>query len=225
MIEDKLHSAWKAQNSDDLVLRIFKEVKHQKAERVIDRTKLNTWLFLFYNLVMLGWSTMVLWSQKQVIAVVMGAVLLWLLSGWVAFLNIKQLQGMYSLNVALPIAKYQKKIERLKLERIRHNRLIFYSCIVYFWSLIITLFQWDIANALVNTWQKSPLTVWAHVFLLVSWFPFAHWLLSKYDKPGNGVMWQKLAKQSFLTDLSINFSLNKVLNHLQELETFENNES
>lgn len=84
MIEDKLHSAWKAQNSDDLVLRIFKEVKHQKAERVIDRTKLNTWLFLFYNLVMLGWSTMVLWSHKQVIAVVIGAVLLWLLSGWVA---------------------------------------------------------------------------------------------------------------------------------------------
>ena len=114
MIEDKLHSAWKAQNSDDLVLRIFKEVKHQKAERVIDRTKLNTWLFLFYNLVMLGWSTMVLWSHKQVIAVVMGAVLLWLLSGWVAYLNIKQLQGIYSLNVALPIAKYQKKIERLE---------------------------------------------------------------------------------------------------------------
>ncbi len=180
---------------------------------------------MLFNLVIIVYVWLILVENFSNLVLVIQALLLLVLSKIIFYKNVLQLDKIAKINYVEPIIKTQKIIEQLKFERIKHHRFIFIFSNLYFWLMITLLFQWDITLLISAIWAKAPIVVIIHVGMLILWFPIAFWILKKYDSTNKvSKFWKKVKDESFLTDQSVNSSLNNVLSYLQEIKSFEKNE-
>lgn len=217
-----MHKSWQSQpTNEDLIVRLFNEAQHHKVRTKLNGVRLGTLLFTAYNLIVFVLASMSAFDNLESVSPLIGNVVLSLLSGVVFYKNILQLSAFGNLDTSLPIIHFRRRLEFMKIERVRHNRFIFLTCILYFWSFLITIFQWDIITTATYLWEKTPITVFVHLAFVVGWIPLAIWLLKKYDSSTASGFWGKLGKNSMLTDDLINVSFNEAIIHLEEIQEFE----
>lgn len=219
-----LQQNWREQeNQDDLVTKLFKESRQRKIDSVIKKNVLNSILFMLLNLVINIYTWSVLVSSFENMSTRYIGILMLVLTYMVLFKNIQQLNSIYKINNSKPIIELQKLIGKLKVERIRHNRFIFIFSNLFFWSLIILIFKWDLAILIPYIWEKASIVVIIHISFSIIWFPLSIRILNKYNTATEtSKFWSRLNRESYLSDQSLNFSLNNALTYLKDIEAFEN---
>ena len=219
-----LQQNWREQeNQDDLVTKLFKESKYNKVGSLIKKNALNSILFILFNLIINIYTWSVLTSNFQNISTRYIGILMLILTYIVLFKNIQQLNSINKINNSRPIVELQKLIGKLKVQRIRHNKFIFIFSNLFFWSLIILIFKWDLELMIPYIWEKASIVVIIHLSFSIIWFPLSIWILNKYNTASEASkFWSRLNRESYLTDQSLNSSLNNALTYLKDIEAFEN---
>lgn len=213
-------------NKNNLVLRLFNELYQSKISLTLNKLRFYNIIFMLINLIVIIYTWMVLVENITHLFIAAQSILLLILSKIVFYKNVWQLDGLSKINYSGPITEVQKTIERIKIQRIKHNRFIFIFSILYFWLIIAVLFKLDFALLIEAIWVNTPLVVIIHLGFFISWFPIAIWILRKYDNLDSGSkFWKKMEGESFLTDNSVNSSLNNTLSYLKEIEDFQKNEN
>ena len=219
-----LQQNWREhENQDDLVTKLFKESKYNKVGSLIKKNALNSILFILFNLIINIYTWSVLTSNFQNISTRYIGILMLILTYIVLFKNIQQLNSINKINNSRPIVELQKLIGKLKVQRIRHNKFIFIFSNLFFWSLIILIFKWDLELMIPYIWEKASIVVIIHLSFSIIWFPLSIWILNKYNTASEASkFWSRLNRESYLTDQSLNSSLNNALTYLKDIEAFEN---
>lgn len=213
-------------NQNNLVLRLFNELYQSKISLTLNKLRFYNIIFMLINLIVIIYTWMVLVENITHLFIAAQSILLLILSKIVFYKNVWQLDGLSKINYSGPITEVQKTIERIKIQRIKHNRFIFIFSILYFWLVIAVLFKLDFALLIEAIWVNTPLVVIIHLGFFISWFPIAIWILRKYNNLDPGAkFWKKMEGESFLTDNSVNSSLNNTLSYLKEIEDFQKNEN
>lgn len=214
---------WKNQGVDDnLVVRLFKESRQDKIDKRINNVFWGSILFILLNLIVFTYAWLVLVSDFSNISIRFAGISVLILTYVILHKNVFLLNGMYKMNLAGPIVELQKLIGKLKVKRIRHNRFIFIFSNLYFWSLMILIYRWDLKLLISQVWEEVPITVIAHIAFAILWFPLANWILKKYDLATEGAeFWKSLSRESYLTDESVNSPLNEAIQFIKEIEVFE----
>ena len=218
-----LQQQWNEQgNQDDLVTKLFKESRHLKIDILLKRNILNSILFVLLNLIIniYVWSVLI-FNFDNISARYIGILLL-ILTYVVLFKNIRQLDLIYKINNSKPVVETQKLIGKLKVERVRHNRFIFVFSNLFFWSVIILIYKWDLALLIPYLWEEASIVVIIHVGFSIIWLPLSIWILNRYDEEKYSKFWSRLNRESYLSDQSLNTSLNDALSYLKEIEDFAN---
>lgn len=222
-----LQNNWDKQDNtqeikNNIVIKLFKESRQNKVKSNLKKLVGYSILFMIFNLLVLVFAGKFAFSNYTNLGVVIPGVLLMILSAVVFLKNIAQLSDISKINYDLPVVQLQKIIERLKIKRVKHNRFIFIFSNIYFWLMVLLIFSLDF-NVLISTvWQNAPLVIIIHTVLSILWYPLAFWLLKKYDQPDEqSKFWSKLKIDSYLTDQSVNFSLNNAQSFLNEIVVFE----
>ena len=199
-------------NQDDLVTKLFKESRHLKIDILLKRNILNSILFVLLNLIIniYVWSVLI-FNFDNISARYIGILLL-ILTYVVLFKNIRQLDLIYKINNSKPVVETQKLIGKLKVERVRHNRFIFVFSNLFFWSVIILIYKWDLALLIPYLWEEASIVVIIHVGFSIIWLPLSIWILNKYDEE----------KYKNAQDQYEHTSLNDALSYLKEIEDFVN---
>ncbi len=211
-------------NQNDLVIKLFQESRQDKVRSNLSKLKIHSLLFMLWNLLVIIYSWVVLAENLSNLSIVINAAIMLLLSTIVFYKNVWQLNSLAKINYDEPVLKMQKEINQLKIKRIKHNRFIFIFSNLYFWSIIFLVFGWDVYSLILTVWETTPIVLIIHLTLFFAWFPLAFWLLKKYDNIKSGSkFWQKMEKESFLTESSVNSSLNNITSFLKEIESFELN--
>jgi hypothetical protein len=227
MNTQELKEQWQKQHlanngQSDLVIKLFQESRHEKVKNNLNKLRVHSIIYMAFNLIMIIYSWLVLVENISNLSIVITAIIMLLLSKIVFYKNVLQLSNLAKIGYDEPVVKMQKVISQLKRDRIKHNRFIFIFSILYFWLAVFLVLEWDVISLISTVWANAPIVVITHLSLFFVWFPMAFWLLKKYDhvKSGSG-FWSKMEKESFLTDSSVNSSLNNVLSFLAEIENFE----
>lgn len=224
-VED-LQNAWSQAHVEEmsqstLIRQLFMESRQSKISIRLNRMIVYSVLFMVFNLgvVIISWLTML--SHLSNRTVVVGGILAIVLSKVVFFLNVIQIGRIKGMSFDQPVTKLQQTLMKLKVNRIRHNRFIFIFSNIYFWLMVTLLFRWDLEVIAREVWMNAPIALIIHVGMLVGWFPVAIWLLKKYDTSGRtSKFWNRMKKDSYLTDASVNSSLNEVLGYLDDIRSF-----
>lgn len=210
------------ENSGSLVLKLLIKSRQTKVNSKLNRLRFNSILFMLFNLLVIIYTWFVLAENFNNLPLAIPLIALLILSKITFYMNVWQLDHLAKINFALPITSLQKQISKLKVLRIKHNRFIFIFCNLYSWLMLSLLFEWNILSVVETVWENAPIVVIIHLSMIVLWFPLAFWLLHKYDTAtGTTNFWTKLQKDSFLTDQSVNSSLNNINTFLDEIEEFE----
>ncbi|MEP4094498.1 hypothetical protein [Reichenbachiella sp.] len=215
---------WKKQggDNDNLVVRLFMESRQDKIDKRINNVFWGSILFILLNLIVFTYAWLVLVSDFSNISIRFAGISVLILTYVILYKNVFLLNGMYKMNLAGPIVELQKLIGKLKVNRIRHNRFIFIFSNLYFWSLMILIYRWDLKLLISQVWEEAPITVIAHIAFAILWFPLANWILKKYDMATEGTeFWKSLSRESYLTDESVNSPLNEAIQFIKEIEVFE----
>lgn len=211
---------------NNLVTKLFKESRQSKVAYNLKKNTLYSVLFMLFNLAVIIYTWFTLVENFPRLTLVVQSLLLLILSKIIFYKNVWQLDMIAKINYTEPIIKTQKTIEQLKIQRIKHNRFIFTFCILYFWLMVSLLFRWDITLLIPSIWANAPIVVVIHLGMLILWFPIAFWILKKYDSTKIvSKFWNKMRNESFLTNQSVNSSLNNALSYLQEIKSFEKDET
>jgi hypothetical protein len=218
-----LQQEWNEQgNQDDLVTKLFKESRHSKIDTLLKKNVVSSVLFMLLNLIINIYVWSILISNIDNISTRYIGILMLILTYVVLFKNIRQLDFIYKINNSKPVVELQKLIGKLKVERIRHNRFIFIFSNLFFWSIIILIYKWDLTLLIPYLLEESSIVVIIHIGFSIIWFPISLWILNKYDKAESSKFWNRLNRESYLSDQSLNTSLNNALTYLKEIEDFEN---
>ncbi len=222
-IQDLQQNWGEQENQINLVTKLFKESRHNKIDSLIKKNVLNSILFILLNLIINIYTWSVLVSNFQNASTRYIGILILILTYIVLFKNIQQLSSIYKINNSRPIIELQKLIGKLKIEKVKHNRFIFIFSNLFFWSLIILVFKWDLTLLIPYIWEKAAIVVIIHISFSIIWFPLSIWILNKYNTDTEtSKFWNRLNRESYLSDQSLNFSLNNALTYLKEIEAFEN---
>jgi len=218
-----LQQEWNEQgNQDDLVTKLFKESRHSKIDALLKKNVVSSILFMLLNLIINIYVWSILISNFENISTRYIGILILILTYAVLFKNIRQLDFIYKINNSKPVVELQKLIGKLKIERIRHNRFIFIFSNLFFWSIIILTYKWDLTLLIPYLWEEASIVVIIHIGFSIIWFPLSLWILNKYDKSESSKFWNRLNRESYLSDQSLNTSLNNALTYLKEIKDFEN---
>ena len=219
-----LQHDWREQGKhDSLVIKLFKESRQTKINYSLNKMAVFSITFMIYNLFVNIYSWLILATYFSNLSVRYTGIIMVILT-YIAFhKNVLQLNSISKINNSKPIVESQKIIGKLKIQRIKHNRFIFIFANLHFWALIILVFQWDLSLIIPAIWENAAIVVVFHLGLLVLWLPIALWFIRKYDSAGNlSTFSSKMERESYLTDQSANSSLNKALQFVKEIESFEN---
>lgn len=222
-----LQQQWGNQNKGDdnlnsILQKLFVESRQSKINGQLKKLYLFSILYMIFNLIIIIYTWSVLADNFKNLALVIPLILLLILSKIAFYMNVWQLDSLSKINFSNPITTLQKHISRLKVQRVRHNRFIFLFCNLYSWLILTLLFKWNIMLVISSVWEEAPLVVVIHLGMIILWFPLAIWLLNKYDSSAaTSNFWSRMQKDSFLTDQSVNSSLNSVTSFLGEIEEFE----
>lgn len=227
---DDLRNEWIEQfsgneSTGEIVLKLFRESRQSKIEGILNKLVFHSIIFMAFNLLVFIGSALTLVEGIVNVAIVIPAALMMTLSSIVFYQNVLQLDLMRKIDFSQPILKLQTTVERLKLRRVRHNRFIFIFSILYFWLAVTLIFGWDLSILVPAVWNNAPAVVIVHLGMLVVWFPVSVWILRVYDSvEGRNRFWKWLERDSYLTDGSLNVSLNNSLDYLQQLKAFESDD-
>lgn len=228
---DDLQNEWNQQfdgneSATDVGLKLFKESRHSKIQNILSKHVFHSVIFMGFNLLIVVASWLVLVQHLANWAISVPAALMIVLSSIVFYKNVIQLDLIRKIDFSRPILQLQTTIEKLKVKRIQHNRFIFVFCILYFWLAATLVFQWDLTALVPAVWDKAPVVVIIHLGMLLVWFPASLWLLRIYDDvEDRHSFWKWLERDSYLTDRSLNTSLNSSLHYLNELKVFDSDEA
>lgn len=211
---------------DNILHKLFIESRQSKVINQLNKLRLFSILYIIFNLIIISYTSLTLITNINNLTLVCPLVILNILSIIAIYMNFWQLGSFSKINFSSPITSLQKDLSKLKLIRIKHNRFIFLFCNLYSWLLLTLLFKWNIFSLVSVVWENAPIVVIIHLGMSILWFPFALWLLHKYDSSaGKSNFWSKMQKDSFLTDQSVNSSLNNINSFLLEIKEFEKEES
>lgn len=224
---DELQDGWNnqfngGQATEQLVARLYADSRQSRIQTGLGRLVFHSVLYMIFNLFVLVFSCLVLVEEIENWAIVSSSATMIFLTVVVFYMNVSQLDLIARIDFSKPIVKLQRTIERLKLKRVRHNRFIFVFCVLYFWLGVTLFFRWDLSLLLPAIWAKASIVIIVHVGFLLVWFPVSLWLIRLYEEADGTtpfVSW--LARGSYLTDGSLNATLNASLRYLTELEAFE----
>ena len=119
------------------------------------------------------------------------------------------------INYAEPVVEIQKKIEKLKIQKLRYNKFVFYCSYPFVYLMGFTVLRLDITHFPL-AWMTP------NIILAILWIPFCNWLIRKYNSDNlSSRFWKTLSRDSTLTPGSVSKSLNNSLNFLQEIRDFE----
>ena len=212
-----------AQNN--LIITLFKESRQSKIRANFRKIAVYSILFMTFNIIVNSYTWLIVVTNFDNPSLRYTGILMLALSYIVIFMNAMQLNSISKINNSKPIVRLQKIIGKLKTQRIKHNRFIFIFSYLYFWLMVFLVFQLDLSILIPVVWKNAASVIIVNLGFLVLWFPLAFWFLKKYDsKDGLSKFWEKMKKESFLTDQSVNFSLNKALSYMQEIKAFEKEE-
>lgn len=223
---DDLQQEWDQQfdgqeSCKEIVVKLFQESRQSKVRNNLRWLAVHSLLFMLFNLLVIFFTSMVLVEEISNWPVVISCFILLGLSFAVFYMNVLQLGLIGKMDYSRPILELQQVVETLKVRRLRHNRFIFIFCNLYLWTSVIVFFRWDLTVLIPTVWQKAAIVVIVHVGMFLLWIPMTLWLLRKYDRvDGKSSFWAKLERESFLTDRSLNQSLNQSLAYLEEISAF-----
>ncbi len=211
---------------NNLVIKLFKESRQSKINANLRKITVYSILFTLFNIFVNSYAWFILVTNFDNLSLRYSSFLMLVLSSTVIFMNAFQFESISKINNSKPIVKLQKQIGKLKIQRIKHNRFIFILSNLYFWLMFVLVFQLDLSILIPEIWKNAASVIIINSGFMVLWFPLAFWFLNKYDtKEPLSKFWQKMKTESFLTDQSVNFSLNKALSYMQEIEVFEKDET
>ncbi|OQX99519.1 MAG: hypothetical protein B6I20_09875 [Bacteroidetes bacterium 4572_117] len=210
---------------NNLVVKLFKESRQSKINANLRKITAYSILFTLFNIFVNSYTWYILVRNFDNLSLRYAGIVMLVLSYIVIFMNALQFESITKINNSKPIVKLQKRIGKLKIQRIKHNRFIFILSNLYFWLMVVLVFQLDLLILIPEIWKNAASVIVVNVGFMVIWFPLAFWFLNKYDsKEQLSKFWQKMKNESFLTDKSVNFSLNKALSYMHEIEVFEKDE-
>ena len=130
---------WNAETSKEIVLKLFRESRESKIQRVLRNQMLHGLFFMFFNLMVMVFTSIVFVEELHNPALSIAAFAMTSLSTVVFYKNVAQLNLLRRIDFSDSILQLQTTVERLKLKRIRHNRFIFVFCLLYFWLAVAIL--------------------------------------------------------------------------------------
>lgn len=224
---EQLQADWAHQfdgqpKKEDLIAQLFKEAKLDKVSSKLRKLIIYNVLFMVFHIAVISYAGLVLIPNFHNTPLVITALLMIVLSMIAFFKNVAQLSRLSKIDYSNTIVDSQKQLERLKIQRIQYFRFIFIFSNLYFWLSVTLFFQWNILQVISIVWENAPALVIVLLSIITLWYPFAFWLLHKYENSKHAsTFWKRMEKHSFLTDYSVNFSLNQAQTFLHEIEVFE----
>jgi len=205
----KLEKNW------NLNLKLVKDMNLEKTKSSINTfTMLKGFTIIFQlmvvsfltNFLIDNFSNLLLAAQGGILLVLTYVALIW---------NVYQMTLIMMINYNEPVLAIQKKIEKLKIQKLRYNKFIFYSSYPFVFLMAFTVLH--ISPVYFPIWWMIP-----NIILAILWFPMAYWLIRKYNSPNLlSPFWKQMAKDSSLTPDSVSKALNNSLSFLKEIEQFE----
>ncbi|NAS31070.1 hypothetical protein GTQ40_08825 [Flavobacteriaceae bacterium R38] len=213
--DEKLEANWV------LNYHILKELKMEKVQSAIKKMRNSgiVWVIIQHLIGIYLISTMI--NDDHKIQLIIPTALLILITYITAFWGGHHMGLLLKIDYDQPIATIQENIQKLKLSKLKNYRFIFVFSHLYFWLVVIVLLRIDV----VVLWQNSPLFVIVQSLFILSYFPFAFWIIKKYtSKKPKSKFWRTLEKDSLLTEDSVDKNINEALGFLKEIEAFKREE-
>lgn len=207
--DTKLEQNWK------LNLKLVKDMNLQKTKSSINTftfLKSLSIIFLFLvahflvNFIIDNYQNITLTAPAYLLSIATYIALIW---------SFYHLGLIILINYSEPIIDIQKKIEKLKIQKLRYNKFVFYCSYPFVYLMGFTVLHLDITQVPVK-W------IWPNFVLAILWIPFCNWLIKKYNSENlTSKFWKSLSKDSSLTPGSVSQSLNNSLRFLSEIREFE----
>lgn len=206
----------KLERNWSLNLKLIKEMNLQKTKSSMNTFTFLKSLSLIFLIVIAHFLVNYIIDNFQNVTLTLPAYLLSVLT-YIALIWSFYLIGLIILiNYSESIITIQKKIQKLRIMKLRYNTFIFYVSYPYVYLMGFTVLHLDLTKFPVN-WLIP------NIILAVVWFPFCYWLIKKYNSKNlKSKFWKSLSRDSTLTPESVSKSLNNSLDFLKEIRKFEN---
>lgn len=208
----KLEQSW------SLNLKLIKEMNLQKTKTSMNNFSILKGLSLAFQIVVIHFLTNFIIDNYQNLSLTIQAGLLMIMTYIAMIWNFYQIGLIFLIKYNDPIIVIQKKIEKLKIQKLRYNKFIFVASYPFIFLMMFTVLH------------LSPIAIdyfpiaWIipNIILAILWLPFCYWLLKKYNKQNiPSAFWRKMSRESTLTPDSVSKSLNNSLTFLSEIRKFE----
>ena len=198
-----------------LNLKLIKDMKLERTKSSMNRYTFFMSLTILFDFILANYllnfiidnfSDFTLTAPAYILSLVTYIAIIWSFYQLVLVLMIKYSE---------PIIEIQKKIEKLRIEKLKFNKFIFYISYPFVYFIGFTVLHLDITQFPIK-WMIP------NIVLAILWIPFCNWLIKKYNSPKlTSTFWKSLSRDSSLTPESASKTLNKSLNFLHEIREFE----
>lgn len=198
-----------------LNLKIIKEMNLQKTKSSLRTFAFLKSLSILFFILIEHYLVNYIIDYHQQITLVLPACFLVVASSLALVWNSYHLGLLLTIDYGAPILSIQKKIEQLKISKLRYNQFIFYVSYPYVYLTGFTILHLDIT--------KFPIRYMIpNIALAIIWIPFCYWLIKKYNaKNLRSGFWKKLSNESTLTPDSVSNTINHALQFIKEIKSFE----
>ncbi len=213
----KLWGKYDAKLSENwsLNMRIIKEINLQKTKSSMLNLIILKILSLIFQFTVVIFLANFILENYQNIWLTIPAYIATILTYIALIWNFYQLGLIITIKYDDPIVTIQRKIEQLKIQKLRYNKFIFYASYPYVYLMAITVLHIDLTYLSIK-WLVPNLII------TILWLPFCYWLIKKYNTENiRSDFWKSLSRDSTLTPNSVSKSLNKSLDFLEEIRIFE----
>ncbi len=207
--DEKLERNWK------LNLKLVKDMNLQKAKSSMRTFTLLKVLSIVFQMMIANFLISFIIDNFHDISLTIPAYVLAVLTYIALFWNFYQLGLIFTINYGKSIVFIQKKIEKLKILKLRYNKYLFYGSYPYVFLMTFTILHIDLKYLPIK-WLIPNLV------LVILWIPLCNWLIKKYNSRDlTSSFWKSLRNDSSLTPESASKTLNNSLRFLNEIQQFE----
>ena len=212
--DQKLEQSW------SLNLKLIKEMNLQKTKNSMNKFTMLKGLSLVVQLAVVYVLVNFLIDNYQNMALAIQAGLLLILTYIALIWNCYQIGLIIMIKYSDPIITIQKKIEKLKIQKLTYNKFIFIASYPYIFLMAFTILH--ITPAIVFSAQFPTAWLLINSIITILWLPFCYWLIKKYNNQNiPSAFWKKLSNESTLTPESVSKNLTNSLSFLSEIREFE----
>lgn len=205
----------KLERNWSLNLKLIKEMNLEKTKSSMNKFTFWKSISLLLQFVIARFLINFIVDNFQNITLTLPAYLLATLTYIALIWNFYQLGLILTIKYSEPIISIQKKIEKLKTQKLHYNKFLFFSSYPFVFLFGFTVLHIDLLSLPIK--YMIP-----NIILAVLWIPFCNWLIRKYNSKNlNTNFWKSLSRDSTLTPASASKTLNKSLSFLQEIRNFE----